>query len=320
MFSFRRNFFSSNTNDISRELEQNLKEIKDLGKVPTDLDLHRACAIPKDNIIITLNDSSLITWDIKTLKKQAGYPVPRLVFSSQNLTFITELKLLLVTFKSNESSIFSLRGKPRLLCKSPVALPYTEYINPLNIVISFGKDLLSIWGIFNKQVYCTIKGSFHTIKFLKGLNKIAAFEGLFCELYVYDIDPEKKTLRNRKQLYSNDNSFGCINQIEWLENRNLLLVTDSVIGMVKMFSCKNEQWQEIRTIEKEGFLSHALRLNSELVFLSWTNRGKIESFLFEHRKNKVQSLKAKIQKIHFYSPEKKIFASNKDDGLVLWGF
>jgi len=320
MLAFRR-IFSSSNDDISKEMNENLHEIKDLGKAPGDLDFHKMCSLPQQNTIITLNDLTLTVWNMKSVKKQSVYPVPRLVFSSQNLTFIKELKLLIVTLRSNEASIFSLTKRPKLLCKSPVALPYTEYIHQLGIVISFGKDMLSIWGIYNRKVYCRTKGSFHKVKYLKGLNKLATFEGLFCEMNVYDIDENTKTLKNCKRLYTNDSSFGCLNEIEWVEKKNLLIVTDSVVGAVKMYGYRDcRKWQEIRTFEKDAILSQIIRLSNETILLTWGDKNQENSYIIELNKMKLQRLGQTVPKICLYSEPKKTFVACKEGQLSLWKF
>ena len=279
---------SSSTSDFHKEIDRNLHEVKEIGKVSPELDFHRMISIPNANSVVTLNEMGLSFWNVANkLKKKSSYPVPRLAFSSQNIAFVPELNLVIVSLSYSESSIFRLEKKPRLICKSPISLPYNDYLHSMKTVVSFGNDMLSIWGIINKKIYCKAKGSFHTAKYLNGLDKLATFEGLFCELYVYDIDREKKGLANRKLLYSNDNTFGCLNQLDWLEKRKIL---------------------------------QTIKLNNEAMLLTWSEEGSDDSYILDLKKFKAHALKQKIGKVCFYSAKAKSFVTCKEDKLYLWKF
>jgi len=159
------------------------------------------------------------------------------------------------------------------------------------------------------------------VKYLTGLNKLATFEGLFCELNVYDIDTNTKTLKNPKRLYTNDSSFGCLNEIEWVEKRNLLIVTDAVVGAVKMYGHRDcGKWQELRTFEKDGILSQIIRLSNETILLSFGDKSEENSYILELNKMKLQRLGQKVPKICLYSEPKKTFVGCKEGQLSLWKF
>lgn len=320
MFSFRR-VFSSGNGESQKDFESDLRQVKEIGQTPQDLDFHRVLNVPKSNITIALNDMALTVWDIYSLKKKRTYPTTRLVFASQNITLIESQKLIIVTLRSHETSIFSFNRNLRLICKAPVAEPYTEYIPSLKAVVSFGDGLLSIWGLYNRKVYYKGRGSFKNVKYLTGLDKIATFEGLFCELHVYDIDKEKKALINKKLLFSNDSTYGNLNSLEWIEGKNLLIMSDSVLGTIKIFSCREgKRWDTVATIEKPGDLLHPVRVSTEMMLATWKSKGEDNSYLIELKKMKTHELNKKVSKICFCSPDAKKFVTCHDNTLSLWKF
>jgi len=291
-------------------------------QVPNQINVQsdRIYYIPNKNVFLTLNETYLAILDPYTLKKKLSHPIPRLFLASQNICYLSDINIFIVTTRANMSSIFHLSNKLKLIGTAPVGLPFLEHVPKTNLMISYGKFEVITWNLYTGETYYQEGGSFHKVKYLKGINKVATFEGLFCELYIYDLTSQKGFTKKQK-LYTNDNSFGSLNQIEWLDESKSLVVADSVEGKILIWSLSPQRkWNKIHTIEKDGIITQALKLSPEVFIFSWNINKQEESYIMETSSGNLKRLKKEIKKVLYCSSKTKEIISHSDNELLRYRF
>lgn len=303
----------------SNPFESTLVLKKEIEPLPPTIRIERLFFVPEQNSIITIESKSISFWTLNDLKKKSSYSIPCLFLSSQNITFIAPASIFLVTTQAQKSSMFSIKHGMRMIKSCPVALPFSDYIASQKLVVSYGKDMLVLWNPFNNKVHYQQVESFHNVKFLSGINKIAFFIGLFCEFAILDLDRNLKPGR-KHTIYSDDHSFGCLNQIEWIESTKTLLMTDSIMGKVMMWKLSGKKWIKTFELDKGGILLQSLMLSDDMFVCTWSLVDKRESYIIIPNSGKMIKMKKDIKKVKFFSRETGRILSIEGNSLYLFKY